>query len=155
VTDSEGPEVDPDTAVDESDPFAAVDRAAVAADHGLAGSDLDAALARVHEAVADYPGIADLVYEYRRAFRVDPLVARHGDSYYLLVPAHVWPEFADAADLSDAELAACEAVHARAFRASVGDGTGDPSVTNSIISQFDSGPVASLWSLICSLSAAR
>lgn len=111
--------------VDPTNPFetahAADERGVVPADeHELSPATLADALARIGESVRDYPGIHDLVYEYRRAFRFDPLVARHGDAYYCCVPPRVWPEFADAADLSDAERTACLAVHDRIVHRVVG-----------------------------------
>jgi hypothetical protein len=85
------------------------------------GTELSDALVRVQSTVREYPGVDDIVYEYRRAFQFDPLVARHGEAYYLLVPPHVWPEYATAADLSEHELAACRRVHDRVFHAVIAD----------------------------------
>ena len=67
--------------------------------------------------VRAYPGVADLVFEYRRAFEYDPLVRRDGRTYFLLVPPHVWREFASTLDASAAVLAATRTVHDRAFTA--------------------------------------
>ncbi|MEZ3142585.1 hypothetical protein [Halobaculum sp. MBLA0143] len=100
---------------DPTDPFAAVDTARVAADHGVAEPTLADALAAVRDAAAA-PTVPALVYDYRQAFQTDPLVARHGDTHYLAVPERVWPEFAATLSLSDATLAACRAAHAAAFR---------------------------------------
>lgn len=102
-----------------SDPAAPFEASfpAIAADHGLASEELSAALDRLTAAVATYPGVHDLVYEYRRNFRLDPLVARHGPAYYLRVPPRVWAEFADRVELSESELAACRAVHAAVLQA--------------------------------------
>ncbi|USZ69962.1 hypothetical protein NGM10_16290 (plasmid) [Halorussus salilacus] len=65
--------------------------------------------------------VADVVYEYRTRFHRDPLVARDGAAYYLSVRSHVWEDFADRLETSEAELARLKAVHAEAFRAGVGD----------------------------------
>ncbi len=105
--------------VDPTAPFAAVDTAAVSQSVDLSPETLTAALARVQESVRGLPSVPDVVYEYRRAFRTDPLVAHHGDAYYLRVPSRVWPEFADAAELSATELDACRTVHEAAFHAVV------------------------------------
>ncbi|QZP38663.1 hypothetical protein [Halobaculum magnesiiphilum] len=67
--------------------------------------------------VRAYPGVADIVFEYRRAFEYDPLVRRDGRTYFLLVPPHVWREFAATLDASAAVLAAARAAHDRAFTA--------------------------------------
>ncbi|WP_313694616.1 hypothetical protein [Halorarum halobium] len=90
---------------------------AVAAERGLDGGTVRTAAARLHESVTTYPGVTDLVFEYRRSFSHDPLVAREGDVHYLLVPPRVWPEFGAAIDGGDAELAALRALHERAFDA--------------------------------------
>lgn len=90
---------------------------AVAAEAGVDGASLRALAGRLQASVADYPGVSDLVFEYRRAFSHDPLVARADGVYFLLVPPRVWPEFGAALDASDTELAALEAVHGRAFDA--------------------------------------
>lgn len=106
---------DPTDTVEPTDPFAAVDTARVAADHGVSEATLADALAAVQDAAAT-PTVSALVYDYRQAFQTDPLVARHGDAHYLAVPARVWPEFAATLSLSDETLAACRAAHAVAFR---------------------------------------
>ncbi|WP_277555372.1 hypothetical protein [Halobaculum limi] len=74
-------------------------------------------LARMQSDVRSYPGVADLVFEYRRAFEFDPLVRREGRAYYLLVPPRVWVEFASSLDASTATLAAAKVVHDKAFTA--------------------------------------
>lgn len=102
---------------DPTAPFTALDLSDIAATHGLTADTLADALDRVQSSVREYPGVADIVFEYRRAFTVDPLVVRHDDTYYLLVPPRVWPEYATAANLSDTERAACRETHERAFRA--------------------------------------
>lgn len=97
-----------------------------AADHGIDTEQLQTALDRVAASVREYPGVHDLVYEYRRAFRYDPLVVRYGDAYYLQVPPRVWPEFVTAAELSTTEATACRAVHARLFDAVVSEPSNYP-----------------------------
>ncbi|UIO99284.1 hypothetical protein Hbl1158_12190 [Halobaculum sp. CBA1158] len=86
-----------------------------AADAGVDPAALREALARMQSDVRAYPGVADLVFEYRRAFDYDPLVRREGRVYHLLVPPRVWREFAARLDASAAVLAAARATHDRAF----------------------------------------
>ncbi|MFC6786155.1 hypothetical protein ACFQFH_09725 [Halobaculum halobium] len=88
-----------------------------AAAAGVDESAVREAVATMQADVRAYPGVADLVFEYRRAFEYDPLVRRHGRTYFLLVPPHVWREFAATLDSSAADLAAARAVHDRAFTA--------------------------------------
>lgn len=101
---------------DPTDPFGAVDTARVAAAHDVSEATLTDALAAVQTAAAA-PTVPAVVYDYRQAFRADPLVARHGDAHFLAVPPRVWPEFGATLSLADATLAACRAVHAAAFDA--------------------------------------
>ena len=89
----------------------------VAAETGLTEGELRALVGELNASVADYPGVSDLVFEYRRAFSHDPLVERAGGTYFLLVPPRVWPEFGAALDVDDRSLAALRAVHERAFSA--------------------------------------
>ena len=112
--------------IDPTDPFTAADTGRVAAAHDVPETALSDALAAVQTAAAA-PTVAAVVYDYRQAFRTDPLVARHGDAHFLAVPPRVWPEFAATLSLSDATLAACRGVHAAAFDALEADalGSGD------------------------------
>ncbi|MXR42054.1 hypothetical protein GRX01_11985 [Halobaculum sp. WSA2] len=84
---------------------------------GVDESAVRRTLATMQADVRAYPGVADLVFEYRRAFEYDPLVRRDGRAYYLLVPPRVWREFAATLEASAAVLAAARAVHDRAFTA--------------------------------------
>ncbi|SDM22873.1 hypothetical protein SAMN04487949_1351 [Halogranum gelatinilyticum] len=97
----------------------------VARERGLAVTDLRELVRRHQQSVRDLPGVDNLVYEWRKAFATDPLVERRGDSYFLAVPGHVWPEFGSALSLSTAELNALRAVHDRQLRARLGDEAGD------------------------------
>jgi hypothetical protein len=54
------------------------------------------------------------VYEWRRAFGRDPVVARRPDALHLVVEPHVWAEYVDALDAGEREAAALRAVHAAA-----------------------------------------
>ncbi|WP_435096231.1 hypothetical protein [Halarchaeum sp. P4] len=105
----------------EPNPETPVSRAtveAVAADAPLSVADLSDALGALQSLASDSPGVEsvdDLVYEWRTAFRDDPLVERTSDAYYLSVSGRVWADFADRLDWSDEERAAAEAAHAAAF----------------------------------------
>lgn len=89
--------------------------AETAATAAVEESTLRRTLASMQSDVRASPGVADLVFEYRRAFEYDPLIRRDGRVYHLLVPPRVWSEFAAALDASAVVLAAVEAVHDRAF----------------------------------------
>jgi hypothetical protein len=81
--------------------------------------DLDrlTALVRTHQSnVRELPGVDDIVYEWRNQFHLDPLLARTGAAYYLALPGHVWDEFADSLDVTDAERDALVALHDRQTR---------------------------------------
>lgn len=97
----------------------------VARERGLELSVLRELVRRQQQTVRNLPGVDDIVYEWRKAFATDPLVERRGDSYFLAVPNHVWPEFATALSVSTDELNALRAVHDRQFRAVLGDEAGD------------------------------
>ncbi|GGL22102.1 hypothetical protein GCM10009037_01820 [Halarchaeum grantii] len=102
----------------EQTPVSRATVADVAADTDLSADALRAALGDLQSLASDSPGVAsvdDLVYEWRTAFRDDPLVERTPDAYHLAVPARVWADFAERLDWSDAERDAVEAVHTAAF----------------------------------------
>jgi len=113
------------------DPLAAFDEAvidAVADQHGIDERRLRALVRRHQQSVRDLPGVDDIVYEWRKAFRTDPLVERRPDRYVLATPAHVWPEFGDHLDLDDDERTALEAVHERQAREHTGSDVDHPVV---------------------------
>lgn len=91
----------------------------VAADDGVCEATLRDALSAVQTAMEPL-AVADIVFEYRRTFETDPLVARHDDAYYLAVPPRVWSEFADVLELAEPVVDACRAVHADRFRTVAG-----------------------------------
>lgn len=100
-------------------PTAAFDDAVIAAAAEAAGRQPDALatlVARHQQSVRDLPGVEDIVYEWRNHFHRDPLVHREPGVYVLALPAHVWDEFADALDASEAELDVLVAVHDRQAR---------------------------------------
>jgi hypothetical protein len=91
----------------------------VGAVDGVCEATLRDALSSLQAAVEPL-AVADIVFEYRRTFETDPLVARHGDAYYLAVPPRVWSEFVDVLELAEPVVDACRAVHADRFRAVAG-----------------------------------
>lgn len=104
---------------DADGPLAAFDRAvvvAVADDHGVDADDLRALLTRHQRSIADFPGIDDLYYEWRRLHPSDPLVVRTPVAYVLAVHEGIWQEFADALELTDAERDQLRATHDRQAR---------------------------------------
>lgn len=100
------------------DPLAAFDPEVVSAVAEATGGDTDAlrSLVRRHqESVRDLPGVADLVYEWRRTSN-DALVVRTEEAFCCAVRPVVWSEFADALSLSAADRDRLAAVHDRQAR---------------------------------------
>lgn len=91
--------------------------AAVAAEHDLSSQTLAELLSRVQSYLAGFPGIEDLVYEWKRAFAYDPVVARNDERYVVVLLPYVWEELAGQLDLPGDELDALRAVHERQARA--------------------------------------
>ncbi len=77
--------------------------ARVAADNDVTEAALREAAASVQAMLADYPGrsIDGLVYEWRQAFRDDPLVERRPDAWILRVPERVWADVRERAGVPD------------------------------------------------------
>ncbi len=57
-------------------------------------------------------GVAGLLYEWRRAFGRDPVVARNRTAFHLAVEPHVWTEYTRALGTDETANAALRAVHA-------------------------------------------
>jgi hypothetical protein len=76
--------------------------ARVAADSDVTEVELREAAESVQATLADYPGrsVDGLVYEWRQAFRDDPLVERRPDAWLLRVPERVWTDVRGRADVS-------------------------------------------------------
>ena len=106
------------------DPTRPFETVALASVDGVSEPTLRDALAAVQTAMEPL-AVADIVFEYRRTFEPDPLVARHGDAYYLAVPPRVWPEFAGVLEFAEPVVDACRTVHADCFRAVADDPTDD------------------------------
>ncbi|MFB6171818.1 MAG: hypothetical protein ABEJ23_04740 [Haloarculaceae archaeon] len=109
---------------DPRDPLAAFDDAVVeAAADDLARSPaaLRELVRRHQELVRETPGVADLLYEWRRYYPDDPLVARTDRAAVVLLHDRVWSEFTDRLALDERDRRALLAVHERQARAEVGD----------------------------------
>lgn len=110
---------------------AAFDRetvATVAAEYDRDADALAALVARAQSYLAGFPGIEDLIYEWKRTFAYDPVVARDETRYIVVLLPHVWTELADQLDISAGELDALRAVHDRQSRADFEVRAEDPSV---------------------------
>ncbi|GAD52560.1 hypothetical protein MBEHAL_1320 [Halarchaeum acidiphilum MH1-52-1] len=95
-----------------------------AADRDVSASALADALAAFQSLASDSPGVEsvdDLVYEWRAAFRDDPLVERTPDAYYLAVGERVWRDFAERLDWSADVRESARAAHERAFAATLSE----------------------------------
>lgn len=113
------------------DPLAPFDDDLVvdAASEAGPGADGVASALRAHqESVREYPGVDDLVYEWRRGMASDPLVTRGDVAYYLVVLDHVWTEFGERLGFADDLLAAVRRVHDRQARRDAPGQDVDPAV---------------------------
>jgi len=113
----------------EETPITEATVAAVAADAAVSEETLRESLVALQSLASDAPGVEtvdDLVYEWRRAFREDPLVERTAEAYYLVVPARVWADFANRLGWGAETREAVEAAHAAAFRERHGERDGAP-----------------------------
>ncbi|MCG1003040.1 MULTISPECIES: hypothetical protein [Halobacterium] len=86
----------------------------VATDSGVTETALREAAASVQATLAGHPGLTvdGLVYEWRQAFRDDPLVERRPDAWILRVPERVWADVRDRAAVPENVEDALTALHA-------------------------------------------
>lgn len=106
------------TSPDAPDPLAAFDTELVSSVAAKTGTDPDALrslLRRHQESVRELPGVADLVYEWRRVFD-DAVVVRTDDLLCCAVRPVVWTEFADALGADADEREALALIHDRQAR---------------------------------------
>ncbi|MCD2199430.1 hypothetical protein LPA44_05900 [Halobacterium sp. KA-4] len=77
--------------------------ARVASDSGVPEPALREAVESVQATLDDFPSrsVDGLVYEWRQAFRDDPLVERRPDTWILRVPERVWVDIRERADVPD------------------------------------------------------
>lgn len=99
--------------------------ATVAGRHDLDEAALRDLLARHQQQVRDNPGVENIVYEWRSQFHEQPVLQRTDDTYFLRLRAHVWDEFADALDISEADLHAVLDAHEEQCRRETGAGIGE------------------------------
>ena len=106
------------TSPDAPDPLVAFDPdvvSSVAAETGTDPETLWGLLRRHQESVQELPGVADLVYGWRRAFD-DAVVVRTDDLFCCAVRPVVWSEFADALGLGADERRSLALLHDRQAR---------------------------------------
>jgi len=82
----------------------------VAEENDIELSVVQEALMDHQQTMRDTPGVADLVYEWRKQYD-DPVLRRTESTFVVAVPPAVWEEYGEYLDLSDALLAAVTAVH--------------------------------------------
>lgn len=101
-----------------SGPFERDTVSRVASTVGVREADLAEAAASLQAAVDDYPGrtVDGLVYEWRQAFREDPLVERTQSRWVLRVPERVWRDLCERAGVRDDLRSALTALHGAAAR---------------------------------------
>ncbi|MFB6118531.1 hypothetical protein [Halosegnis sp.] len=102
-------------------PFESAVVEAVANDEGLDPAALRDLARRVHTHADSMPGVDELVMEWRRFLRYEPLVARTDDAYLLAVEPTIWTEFGTQLGLTDRELAAVRRLHDWQARRSVAE----------------------------------
>jgi len=106
------------TTPDARDPLAAFDGdllSAVAEETGGGRDALRSLVRRHQESVRELPGVADLVYEWRRVFD-DAVVVRTDAVFCCAVRPVVWSEFADALGIDGDERERLALVHDRQAR---------------------------------------
>lgn len=107
------------------DPLAAFDDGvveAVAAETGVPLGTLRDLIRRHQRLIRENPGVDDLLYEWRKYYPYDPLVARTDRAFHVVLLERVWREFTDRLCVSDAERRALLAVHDRQARTEAADG---------------------------------
>jgi hypothetical protein len=90
--------------------------AAVAERTGTSADALRALLRRHQQSARDFPGIDNLVYEWRKYLPYDPVVARTDAAFHCVVLPEVWGDFGDALEVNDSEFEQLLAVHDRQAR---------------------------------------
>jgi hypothetical protein len=108
-------------------PFDATLVERVAADCGVEVGVLRDLAVRHQQGMRELPGVDNLVYEWRKYYPYDPIVARTERAFYAVVFAAVWDEFADRLGLTEPEQSALTELHDRQTRATLrkrGEDTG-------------------------------
>jgi hypothetical protein len=104
---------------DDSPLFADGTVASAAADADMTPDELGTLIERHQAGMRESPGIDELVYEWRKTLREDPLLFADTEAYYVAVARRIWRQFADAHDMTDAEFEALVSVHDATVRAAV------------------------------------
>ena len=73
-------------------------------------------LRRHQRSARDFPGVDDLVYEWRNYLPYDPVVARTDGAFHCVVLPEVWGDFADSLEIDDRAFEQLLAVHDRQAR---------------------------------------
>lgn len=108
----------------------------VASEAEVDSDHLRTLLQRHQEHARSMPGVDDLVYEWRRFLRYEPLVERRDEAYYLVLEPSVWAEFAAQLSISNDELSLLRRVHDRQARLAIDGGNGHDSENET---PFDGG----------------
>jgi len=90
---------------------------AVATESDCSADDVRVLVRRHQQGMREFPGVDDLLYEWKKYYPYDPVVARTDRFVHVVLFPEVWDEFADRLDLTDAEQEALMAVHDRQARA--------------------------------------
>lgn len=90
--------------------------AAVAERTGTSTAELRTLLRRHQESAREFPGVDNLVYEWRKYLPYDPVVARTDAAFHCVVLPEVWGDFGDALGVDDSEFERLLAVHDRQAR---------------------------------------
>lgn len=112
---------------EERDPLAPFDDdvvSRVAANHGVGVDRVRDLIVGHQRRTREFPGVDELVYEWRTRLPYDPLVTRTDDAYVLAVRAHVWEQYGDQMDLDAEAVGLLRAVHDRQSRRTAAEGTG-------------------------------
>lgn len=89
---------------------------AVAARMDTTAAALRDLLRRHQRSARDFPGVDNLVYEWRKYLPYDPVVARTDEAFHCVVLPEVWGDFADSLDTDDREFEQLLTVHDRQAR---------------------------------------
>jgi hypothetical protein len=85
----------------------------VADDRGVATDRLRDLVVRHQERTREFPGLEELVYEWRSRLAYDPLVVRTDGAYYLALRGSVWADYGEQMGLTDDEVDLLREVHDR------------------------------------------
>jgi hypothetical protein len=116
VTDDSGDDEPHTGGPDLPTPFDEATLRAVAAATGVDAATLRRLVGAHQASLRRHASVAGWVYEVRRAYPLDALLARRPEAFYLAVEPTVWPEFESAIGATGDELAALRKLHGRVLR---------------------------------------